>query len=182
VVATDDSGLSWSSPAVLGNEPVTHITNRPWISYTSVFKHRHGEDERDKHRHGEDERDNQQGSNGPTGVLAVLWRNAYPPYNPASFLVPGTQNVFTVISRNNGKTFSAPVQLNSAPSPPPDPLQVAEDDVSWVAASTEYVFGAWGDWRATAGNPVASPGSSPPSGELNSWIGRASLSSFRGDD
>jgi hypothetical protein len=171
VVATDDSGLSWSSPAVLGNEPVTHITNRPWIAYTSVLKHR-----------GEDEPNHQQGSNGPAGVLAVLWRNAYPPYNPASFLVPGTQNVFTVISRNNGATFSAPVQLNSAPSPPPDPLQVAEDDVSWVAASTQYVFGAWGDWRATAGNPVASPGSLPPSGELNSWIGRASLSSFRGGD
>jgi hypothetical protein len=171
VVATDDSGLSWSSPTVLGNESVTHITNRPWIAYTSVLKHR-----------GEDEPNHQQGSNGPTGVLAVLWRNAYPPFNKASFLVPGTQNVFTVISRNNGATFSAPVQLNSAPSPPPDPQQVAEDDVSWVTADTNFVFGAWGDWRATAGNPVDSPGSLPPSGELNSWIGRASLSSFKGGD
>jgi hypothetical protein len=170
VATTDDSGLSWSSPTVLGNEPVTHITSRPWISYTSVLKHR-----------GEHEPKHQQGSNGPTGVLAILWRNAYPPFDRASFLVPGTQNVFTVISRNNGETFSAPVQLNSASSPAPDPKQVAEDDVSWVAANTEYVFGAWGDWRATANNPVA-PGSSPPSGELNSWIGRASLSSFRGDD
>jgi hypothetical protein len=164
VATTDDSGLSWSSPTVLGNEPVTHITNRPWISYTAVSKH---------------EPNHQQGSNGPT-VLAVLWRNAYSPYNPASFLVPGTQNVFVVISRNNGKTFSAPVLLNSAPSPPPDPRQVAEDDVSWIASDTEYVFGGWGDWRATANNPVAT-GSSPPSGELNSWIGRASLSSFGGE-
>jgi hypothetical protein len=170
VVTTADSGLSWSSPTVLGNEAVTHITNRPWIAYTSIFKHR-----------GEHEPKHQPGSNGPTGVLAVLWRNAYPAYNPASFLVPGTQNVFAVISRNNGNNFSAPVQLNSAPSPAPDPKQVAEDDVSWITADTEYVFGAWGDWRPTANNPVAA-GSSPPSGELNSWIGRASLSSFRGDD
>jgi hypothetical protein len=157
VVTTGDSGFTWSNPTVLGDEPVTHITNRPWIGYTSV----------------------QQGSNGPTGVLAVLWRNAYPPYNPASGLVPGTQNVFVSISRNNGNTFTEPVQLNSAPSPPPDPKQFAEDDVSWVAVTTQYVFGAWGDWRPTSGNPVA-PQASPPSGELNSWIARVPLSSFRG--
>jgi hypothetical protein len=170
VAATDDSGFSWSSPTILGNEPVTHITSRPWISYTSLRKSR-----------GEPESNHHDRSNGPTGILAVLWRNAYSPYNPASFLVPGTQNVFAAISRNNGKTFSAPVLLNSAPSPAPDPKQVAEDDVSWIASDTKYVFGAWGDWRVAANNPVAT-GSSPPSGELNSWIGRASLSSFRGDD
>ena len=156
VVSTRDSGRNWSDPTVLGNEPVTHITNRPWIAYTSV----------------------RQGDEGPTGVLAVLWRNAHPPYNPASGLVPGTQNVFVAISRN-GKTFSDPVQLNSSPSPPPDPAQFAEDDVSWVAVTTQFVYGAWGDWRATPGNPVSSPPSLPPSGELNSWIARVPLDSFR---
>jgi hypothetical protein len=158
VVTTGDSGFSWSKPTVLGDEPVTHITNRPWIAYTSV----------------------QQGRNGPTGVLAVLWRNAYPPYNAASGLVPGTQNVFVSISRNNGNTFTVPVQLNSAPSPPPDPNQFAEDDVSWVAVTTQYVFGAWGDWRPTSGNPVDSPPNLPASGEMNSWVARVPLSGFNG--
>jgi hypothetical protein len=147
VATTSDSGRNWSNPTALGNESVAHITNRPWIAY------------------------------GPTGVLAALWRNAYPPYDPSSFLVPGTQNVFAAISRNNGTTFSAPVQLNSAPSPPPDPTQLAEDDVSFVAVTSQYVYGAWGDWRTTAKNPVAA-GSSPPSGELNSWIARVSITSF----
>ena len=147
-LTTTNSGSTWSTPTTLGNESVQHITNRPWIAY------------------------------GPTGVLAALWRNAYPPYNPTSFLAPGTQNVFAAVSRNNGKTFSAPVQLNSAPSPPPDPQQLAEDDVSWVAVTPQYVYGAWGDWRPTAKNPVAA-GSSPPSGELNSWIARVPISSFR---
>ena len=147
VVTTADSGRTWSTPTAMGNESVPHTTNRPWIAY------------------------------GPTGVLAVLWRNAYPPYNPKSFLTPGTQNVFTAISTNNGKTFSAPVQLNSAPSPPPDPNQTAEDDVSWVILTNQYVYGAWGDWRPTSKNPVAA-GSSPPSGELNSWIARVPISSF----
>jgi hypothetical protein len=147
VVTTGDSGNTWSTPTALGNESVQHTTNRPWIAY------------------------------GPTGVLAALWRNAYPPYNSKSFLTPGTQNVFAAISRNNGKTFSAPVQLNSAPSPPPDPMQLAEDDVSWVTVTSQYVYGAWGDWRPTAKNPVA-PGSSPPSGELNAWIARLPFSGF----
>ena len=83
VFTTGDSGSTWSTPTTLGNESAQHITNRPWISY------------------------------GPTGVLAALWRNAYPPYNAQSFLVPGTQNVFAAVARNNGSTFSAPVQLDS---------------------------------------------------------------------
>jgi hypothetical protein len=148
VVTTANSGGTWSTPTTLGDESVQHITNRPWIAY------------------------------GPTGVLAALWRNAYPPYNATSFLVPGTQNVFTAVSRNNGTTFSAPVQLDAAPSPPPDPKQTAEDDVSWVVVTPKDVYGAWGDWRPTAKNPVAA-GSSPPSGELNSWIARVPVNSFR---
>jgi hypothetical protein len=154
VVTTADSGNTWSFPWLLGDEAGAHITNRPWIAYTSV-----------------------QDGTGPTGVLAVLWRNAYPPYNPGSFLVPGTQNVFAAISRDNGMTFSSPVQLNSAASPPPDPKQFAEDDVSWVVVTTQSVYGAWGDWRATSGNPVA-PQASPPSGELNSWIARVPVAAF----
>lgn len=147
VMTTGNSGQTWSTPSAFGDESVQHTTNRPWIAY------------------------------GPTGVLAVLWRNAYPPYAPRSTLTPGTQNVFAAISHNNGRTFSAPVQLNSAPSPPPDPTQLAEDDVSWVTVTSQYVYGAWGDWRPTAKNPVAA-GSSPPSGELNSWIARVPISSF----
>jgi hypothetical protein len=154
VVTTADSGNTWSFPWLLGNEVGAHITNRPWIAYTSVKE-----------------------SAGATGVLAVLWRNAYPPYNPAGDLVPGTQNVFASVSRDNGITFDAPVQLNSAPSPPPDPKQFAEDDVSWVVVTTQYVYGAWGDWRPTQGNPVA-PQASPPSGEMNAWIARVPVSSF----
>jgi hypothetical protein len=154
IVTTANSGATWSFPWLLGDQPGAHITNRPWIAYTSV-----------------------QDGTGPTGVLAVLWRNAYPPYNPGSALVPGTQNVFAAISRDNGATFGAPVQLNSTLSPPPDPKQFAEDDVSWVVVTTRYVYGAWGDWRATSGNPLA-PQASPPSGELNSWIARVPVSGF----
>jgi len=154
VVTTANSGNTWSFPWLLGKESGAHITNRPWMAYTSV-----------------------KDGSGATGVLAVLWRNAYPPYNSKSALVPGTQNVFAAISPDNGVSFSAPVQLDSTPSPPPDPKQFAEDDVSWVVVTTQYVYGAWGDWRPTEGNPVA-PQASPPSGELNAWIARVPVSGF----
>ena len=149
VLSTTNSGTTWSTPVTLGIESTQHITNRPWIAY------------------------------GPTGVLAATWRNAYPPYEATSFLVPGPQNVFATVSRNNGKTFSTPVQLNSAPSPPPDPKQLAEDDVGWVTVTKQHVYGAWGDWRPTAKNPIAA-GSSPPSGEMNAWIARVPISAFKG--
>ncbi len=150
IFTTADSGQTWSTPVTLGNESGQHITNRPWIAY------------------------------GPTGTLAASWRNAYPPYDATSFLTPGTQNVFAAISRNNGKTFSPALQLNSASSPPPDPKQLAEDDVGWVSVTKQYVYGAWGDWRPTAKNPVAA-GSSPPSGEMNAWIARIPISAFKGE-
>jgi hypothetical protein len=67
--------------------------------------------------------------------------------------VPGTQNVFAAVSQDNGTTFSAPVRLNSAASPPPDPKQFAEDDVSWFVVTTQFVYGAFGDWRPILGNP-----------------------------
>lgn len=149
VVTTNNSGASWSKPTVLGDQSTPHITNRPWIAY------------------------------GPTGVLAALWRNANPPYTAGSFLVSGYQNVFAAVSRNNGRTFSAPVQLNSQPSPPPDPMQLAEDDVSWVLVTSQYVYGSWGDWRPTSKNPIA-PEASPPAAEMNAWIGRVPISAFTG--
>ena len=49
--------------------------------------------------------------------------------------------------------------------------------MSWVVVTKQYVYGAWGDWRPTAKNPLAA-GSSPPSGELNSWIARVQISNF----
>jgi len=39
------------------------------------------------------------------------------------------------------------------------------------------VYGAWGDWRSTPGNPVV-PQVSAPTGELNAWIARIPVGSF----
>ena len=55
------------------------------------------------------------------------------------------------VSRNNGKTFSAPVQAELRAVTPTGSQATAEDDVSWVVVTPQYVYGAWGDWRATSG-------------------------------
>ncbi len=101
----------------------------------------------------------------PQGFLGAFWRIAFPPFQ-ASFLQSGTQNVYVALSEDGGRTFSAPVQLNAAPSPPPDPSQIAEDDVSWVQLTQHYIYAAWGDWRPTLGNPK---------GDMNTWFGRVSF-------
>jgi hypothetical protein len=103
----------------------------------------------------------------PQGRIGVFWRTAFPPFATGSFLQPGTQNVYVALSRDG--TFSAPTQINAQPSPPPDPTQIAQDDVSWVSLTNKNVYAAWGDWRPTLGNPK---------GDLNSWIGRVPFAAF----
>lgn len=102
----------------------------------------------------------------PQGFLGAFWRTAYPPFAP-SFLQSGTQNVFVALSTDGGRSFSAPVKINSRPSPPPDPTQVAQDDVSWLAMTRTSMLSAWGDWRPVIGNPR---------GDLNAWFGRVPFS------
>ncbi len=101
----------------------------------------------------------------PQGYLGAFWRTAFPPFQ-SSFLQSGTQNVYVALSEDNGRTFSTPEQLNAAPSPPPDPTQIAQDDVSWVALTERHIYAAWGDWTSTLGNPK---------GDMNTWFGRASF-------
>jgi hypothetical protein len=99
--------------------------------------------------------------------LAAFWRTNLPPFQPSA-LQSGTQNVYVALAQD-GRNFSAPVQINAAPSPPPDPTQIAEDDTSFVAVADHDVYAAWGDWRPTVGNPR---------GDLNAWFGRVDDDAF----
>ena len=108
----------------------------------------------------------------PQGRLGVFWRTAYPPFQPSA-LQSGTQDVFVALSKNDGRTFASPVKINVAPSPPPDPSQIVQDDTSFVALSEHAIYAAWGDWRPTVGNPR---------GDLNTWFGRVPFKLFGDDD
>jgi hypothetical protein len=75
---------------------------------------------------------------GPKGTLGALWRTEY---------ADGSYDVFAATARP-GHPFSAPVRLNSAVSPAPQPYYVAGDDFSTVMLTDSTLYGAWGDWRS----------------------------------
>jgi hypothetical protein len=54
------------------------------------------------------------------------------------------------ISADQGASWSAPLQISTAPSPASDPLWATggdRDDTSVIALSRQGAFIGWGDWR-----------------------------------
>jgi hypothetical protein len=75
-----------------------------------------------------------------SGVLALIWRAVYK---------DGTYDVWSTISKNQGKAFSDAVRVSHAKSPAADPIRVAaNDDCSDLAIDNENVHMVWGDSRA----------------------------------
>ncbi len=76
----------------------------------------------------------------PSGLLALLWR---------AFYQDGTYDIWSTISKDEGKTFSNPVRVSHARTPATDPIRVgANDDISDIAIDNENVHMVWGDYRA----------------------------------
>jgi hypothetical protein len=84
---------------------------------------------------------------GPGGVVAVMWRQNYPP--PITLLLgehpPGPQDVYAAVSFDGGATFSSPVKANSAPSPW-DPTNPSGDDFSSILVDRDVIHIGWGDY------------------------------------
>jgi hypothetical protein len=153
VRVTNDSGATWSGPVILGDNPKPHRLNRPWITYS------------------------------PSGVLGVLWRLSYleasqqpatdskDPLAALNASRSHPQDVFTAISRDGGKSFSDPIQINSVTAPRHDavPGTFPMDDFSFVAVGKDYLYGAWG--QANDDKPYA---------VTQTWFGRVSLSAYQG--
>lgn len=140
VFVTGDLGAKWAEVATLAYVPAPDYrgtpsdfdVNRPWIAY------------------------------GPTGALAVMWRQAYGTAStpPFASLQPGPQDVFVAIARD-GQHFGEPLRVNRAASPPPDPRMFFGDDTSHVLVDAQHAYVVWGDWR---------------SGELQTWFRKVPIS------
>jgi hypothetical protein len=137
VLVTDDSGVTWSSPATVvqtSDAPPVHAANqagmdvfergniiRPWMEY------------------------------GPTGVLGFIWKQrrddvSGPPARPnqPGFTWGTGFDVYAGISCDGGKTWLPPVRVNAETSPPGS---TTFDDLSYVALDARYAHLVWGDRR-----------------------------------
>ena len=93
----------------------------------------------------------------PKGDLGVMWRSIAP---DRSYLV------WAALSRDGGKSFSAPLQVSRAASPPPSREKgsfLFGDDLSGMTADADSLHLVWADSR---------------SGFLGVWYGHVQMSAF----
>jgi hypothetical protein len=132
VSTTDDSGQTWSKPVLIG-APAVHPQIQPWIAYS------------------------------PTGVLGVGYKTLYSGLvsQPEFFLevlsgtLSSTYDFWTAASFDGGRTFSRPIRVSNAVSPPGNGS--GNDDFSNVALDDRYLYAAWGDQRTSPTNPAGRP-------------------------
>ena len=91
------------------------------------------------------------------GVLGLMWR---------AIRSDGSYSIWSVISRDGGKTFSSPLQVSHAPSP----MRYPERDGGWFGDDIQDLvidggnaYMVWGDSRA---------------GFLGTWFGKVALSAY----
>jgi len=89
------------------------------------------------------------------GVIGLVWKAVYP---------DGSFELWSAISRDAGRTFSAPLKISHARSPARDYYRDAQqDDNDSIDMSEDYLYAVWGDKRA---------------GFQGSWFGRVAMSSY----
>jgi hypothetical protein len=149
VYETDDTGVTWSGPNSIGEVPGASVDD-----LTAQFGH--------------------------GGTFAIAWRAEYqlpgvrrPPHpgiGNTTYVVPDgsyTSEIWSVLSRDGGRTFSLPLKVSTARSPnsPRRRGMLGHGmDFDSVALDRDYVHVTWWDAR---------------SGFVGTWYGRVPLSSYQ---
>jgi hypothetical protein len=90
------------------------------------------------------------------GVMGIVWKSVYK---------DGSFELWSAVSRDAGRTFSAPLKISSSPSPARNYYrQSLNDDNDGIDMSQDKLYAIWGDSR---------------SGFQASWFGIVSLSSYK---
>jgi hypothetical protein len=92
----------------------------------------------------------------PNGVLGIVWRTRQGQAQATAPLAAGMgagstspYNVWAVISRDGGMSFTAALEVSTADSPAPQSGSMGNsgDDYSGIALDTDYLYAGWADWR-----------------------------------
>jgi hypothetical protein len=141
---TDDSGQTWTGPAVLGEPPSQNTRFKTWLQY------------------------------GPQGFLGVMWRTRTQIIGTVGVFgeLNGPYEIWAALSRDGGKSFSAPLKVNQgvAPAYPSDYVGFG-DDFSWITLDHNSAHIGWGDARGT---------DTPADPWPDIWYGRVDLPAFKG--
>jgi len=141
VSTTANYGATWSTPVLVGQDP-PDIRFEPWIDYS------------------------------PAGVLGIGYKTQYGPGSPDPVAPDDTTfDYWSAISRDGGLTFSAPLRISHATSPPDTPTDL-RDDLSSVALDDQYLYAAWGDLRRSPSDASAAARSI--------YFGRVPLTAYGG--
>ena len=88
------------------------------------------------------------------GILGLMWRAIYP---------DNTYDIWSTISRDGGKTFSAPLRVSHEKSPAPSVRAAGNDDIQDLSMDKEGIHLVWGDYR---------------SGFMATWYGHVPFSAY----
>ena len=122
VSVTSDYGRTWSKPVQIGQSPPNQ-RYEPWINYS------------------------------PTGVLGVGYKTEYGANcAPIAGCSGGSYDFWAAISQNGGRSFSSPIRISHAVSPP-EPS--GGDDFSFVALDSNYLYATWADMRDSPDSSAA---------------------------
>jgi hypothetical protein len=145
IYVTNDNGQHWSGPTVV--YPDGPLTNGMGLGYVVP----------------------QEGpwidySVDEPGVLGLVYK---------TYDKQGNMDVWSVVSLNNGVSFSKPLQLNAATAGPPESAtQLFGDDLSWVLIANKTVYAGYGQMA-----PCTVYGKA--SSCLNSFLAQVPLTAYR---
>jgi hypothetical protein len=145
IFVTNDNGQHWSGPTVVN--PSGPLTNGSGLGFVVAPQGPWFDYSVDE-----------------PGVLGLVYK---------TYDNKGDLDVWSVVSLNNGVSFSKPLQLNAATAAPPESAtQLFGDDLSWVLIANKTVYDGYGQMTPCTVNGTASSC-------LNSFLAESPLNAYR---
>jgi hypothetical protein len=145
VFVTHDSGMTWSGPSTVSDDPTTQ-KYKAWINYSPEGEL--GLAWRSVVAGGDPPADPAATVQDDTGCGQLGCIPGLPPDVNDDPPPVGPYNMWAATSSDAHNTFSQPLKISTARSPSYDPAMAGgTDDTSVITLSRQDAFVGWGDWR-----------------------------------